>query len=105
MNRITSFRALSTFQRRPHIRGDEPQESRLKEDIKKIKKMAIDLLQRIKNKISNMDHWTDKQETKDSVDILIRDVLFAEIPDCMFNRLDRNVIFEHVYTHYRQVVY
>ena len=78
-----------------------------KEDIKKIKKMAIDLLQRIKNKISKMDHWTDKQETKASVDILIRDVLFAEIPDCMFDRLYvyRNVIFEHVYTHYRQVAY
>ena len=78
-----------------------------KEDIKKIKKMAIDLLQRIKNKISKMDHWTDKQETKASVDILIRDVLFAEIPDCMFDRLDvyRNVIFEHVYTNYRQVAY
>lgn len=78
-----------------------------KEDIKKIKKMAIDLLQRIKNQISKMDHWTDKQETKASVDILIRDVLFAEIPDCMFDQLDeyRNVIFEHVYTHYRQVAY
>jgi type I restriction enzyme R subunit len=78
-----------------------------KEDIKKIKKMAIDLLQRIKNQISKMDHWTDKQETKASVDILIRDVLYVEIPDCMLDRLDeyRNVIFEHVYTHYRQVAY
>ena len=33
------------------------------------------LLQRIKEKISELDHWTDKQETKAAVDNLIRDTL------------------------------
>ena len=53
-----------------------------------------------------MDHWTDKQETRAAVDILIRDILFEEIPDSMFDRLDayRRAIYEHVYTHYKQAV-
>ena len=75
-----------------------------KSDIAKIKKMAVDLLKRIKESIAEMDHWTDKQETRAAVDILIRDILFEEIPDSMFDRLDtyRRAIYEHVYTHYKQ---
>ena len=77
-----------------------------KDDITKIKKMSIDLLQKIKSRIAEMDHWTDKQETRAAVDILIRDILFEEIPDSMFDHLDayRRAIYEHVYTHYKQAV-
>ena len=77
-----------------------------KDDITKIKKMSIDLLQKIKARIAEMDHWTDKQETRAAVDILIRDILFEEIPDSMFDHLDayRRAIYEHVYTHYKQAV-
>ncbi len=76
-----------------------------KSDIDKIKKMSIDLLQKIKDRISTMDHWTDKQETRAAVDIMIRDILYEEIPDSMFDRLEtyRRVIFEHVYSHYKGV--
>ena len=76
-----------------------------KADITKIKKMSIDLLQKIKERIGQMDHWTDKQETRAAVDVLIRNVLYEEIPDSMFDRLDvyRNAIFEHVFTHYGRV--
>lgn len=54
--------------------------------------------------IADMDHWTDKQETRAAVDVLIRNVLYEEIPDSMFDRLDayRKAIFEHVYTHHKQ---
>ena len=74
-----------------------------KSDIDKIKKMSIDLLQKIKERIAAMDHWTDKQETRAAVDVLIRNVLYEEIPDSMFDRLEayRKLIFEHVYTHYK----
>lgn len=76
-----------------------------KSDIEKIKKMSIDLLAKIKERIAGMDHWTDKQETRAAVEVLIRDVLFEEIPDSMFNRLEayRKAIFEHIYTHYKGV--
>ena len=52
-----------------------------KNDIKKLKEVAADLLCKIKNKISKLDHWTDKQETKAAVDNLIRDTLWAELPN------------------------
>ena len=72
-------------------------------DIQKIKKMSIDLLAKIKERIASMDHWTDKQETRAVVENTIRDVLWSEIPDSMFDRLEsyRKAIYEHIYTHYR----
>ncbi len=76
-----------------------------KSDIDKIKKMSVELLKKIKERIASMDHWTDKQETRAAVDVLIRDVLYEQIPDCMFDRLEayRKAIYEHVYVHYRSV--
>ncbi|MBD5505644.1 MAG: type I restriction endonuclease subunit R, partial [Lachnospiraceae bacterium] len=53
-----------------------------KEDIKKIKKVAVDLLDKIKGKISELDHWTDKQETKAEVDTLIGKILWEGLPEC-----------------------
>lgn len=46
-----------------------------KKDIETIKKVAVDLLAKIKARIAELDHWTDKQETKAIVDNLIRDIL------------------------------
>lgn len=76
-----------------------------KTDIDKIKKMSKELLQKIKDRIAGMDHWTDKQETRAAVDILIRNVLYEEIPDSMFDRLEayRKAIYEYIYTHYKNV--
>lgn len=76
-----------------------------KEDIKEIKKMSVDLLAKIKERISQMDHWTDKQETRSVVDNTIRDILWQEIPDSMFSRLDayRREIYEYIYSHYKEV--
>jgi len=76
-----------------------------KADIKKIKELAVDLLQKIKERIAQMDHWTDKDETRASVQNLIRDELYQNIPDSMFDHLNhyREAIYEHVYTHYREV--
>ena len=53
-----------------------------KQDIQKIKQVAVDLLAKVKTKIAELDHWTDKQETKAAVDNLIRDTLWAELPEC-----------------------
>ena len=73
-------------------------------DIQKIKTLSVELLSKIKKRIAEMDHWTDKQETRAAVDILIRDMLYSEIPDSMFDRLDqyRSSIYEYVYTHYKE---
>lgn len=77
-----------------------------KNDIKKLKEVAVMLIQRIKEKISELDHWTDKQETKAAVDNLIRDTLWAELPEC-YDEVSistyRQRIYEYVYTRYKEV--
>lgn len=78
-----------------------------KEDIKKLKEVAIELLENIKAKISELDHWTDKQETKAEVDNLIRDILWRELPEC-YDELSissyRQHIYGYVYTRYGMIV-
>ena len=79
-------------------------ESLSKGDIAKIKKLSVKLLQKIKARIAQMDHWTDKDETRATVQNLIRDELYMSIPDSMFDQLDhyREVVYEYVYSHYKE---
>lgn len=75
-----------------------------KNEIKKIKEVAVELLQKIKAKIAELDHWTDKQETKAAVDNLIRDMLWSELPDSYTESQIteyRRRIYEYVYTRYK----
>ena len=75
-----------------------------KNDIKKIKEVATTLLSKIKSKISELDHWSDKQETKAEVDNLIRDTLWGELPECYDDisiAICREKIYEYVYMRYR----
>lgn len=72
-------------------------------DIKEIKKVAVDLLTRIKAKITELDHWTDKQETKAAVDNLIRDTLWEELPESYDEvriSMYRQKIYEYIYLRY-----
>ena len=76
-----------------------------KNDIKKLKTAASDLLRKIKTKISELDHWTDKQETRAVVDTLIRDVLWETLPEC-YNNDDiteyREKVYVYVFTRYKE---
>lgn len=77
-----------------------------KEDIKKMKKVAVDLLDKIKGKISELDHWTDKQETKAEIDTLIGKILWEELPECYSDHAIftyRQKIYEYVYMKYKEV--
>ena len=64
------------------------------------------LLAKVKAKIAELDHWTDKQETKAAVDNLIRDTLWAELPES-YTELSiseyRRRIYEYVYVRYKEV--
>ena len=77
-----------------------------KGDIKKLKEVSVTLLQRIKAKIAELDHWTDKQETKAEVDNLIRDILWNDLPE-VYDEISisayRQKIYEYVYTRYKGV--
>ena len=77
-----------------------------KNDIKKIKEVAATLLSKIKSKISELDHWSDKQETKAEVYNLIRGTLWDELPECYDDAsvsACREKIYEYVYMRYRSV--
>ncbi|MCD7883177.1 MAG: type I restriction endonuclease subunit R [Lachnospiraceae bacterium] len=81
------------------------QDNLSRQDIKKLKEVAVDLLAKIKAKIAELDHWTDKQETKAAVDNLIRDVLWEELPESYDEiRISeyRRRIYEYVYLQYKE---
>ena len=73
-------------------------------DIQKIKQAAIELLQKVKARIPDLDLWTDKQETKAAIDNLIRDTLWNGLPECC-DELSisgyRQRIYEYFYTRYK----
>ena len=76
-----------------------------KNDIKKLKGVAVTLLQKIKAKISEFDHWTDKQDTRAEIENLIRDTLWTELPVC-YDEVSisdyRQKIYTYVYTRYKR---
>ena len=52
-----------------------------KDDIKKLKAIAKDLLQKIKEQLAAMDHPFDKQETRAALQNTIRDLLWIQLPE------------------------
>ena len=77
-----------------------------KADIKKIKEVSVSLLARVKEKIAQLDHWTDKQETQAMIQVLIRDTLYCELPECYDDPSIahyRDQIYAYVYKRYPDV--
>ena len=77
-----------------------------KADIKKLKAVAVDLLRKVKALISTLDHWTDKQETREAVSNLIRDTLWTELPESFDDEAVsrcRREVYEFVFMRYKQV--
>lgn len=75
-----------------------------KSDIKKLKVVAAELLRKIKARIAELDHWTDKQETKAEIDNLIRDTLWTGLPECYDEESIseyRRRIYEYIFTRYK----
>ncbi|WP_324665503.1 type I restriction endonuclease subunit R [Dehalococcoides mccartyi] len=72
-------------------------------EIKKVKALAKALLEQIKETISELDHWTEKEETQAAVDVVIRNTLWSELPesydDTLVNEY-RQRIYEFVYSTY-----
>lgn len=75
-----------------------------KQDIKTLKAVAADLLARVKARIAELDHWTDKEDTRAIVELLIRDTLYSSLPTS-FSDADiqtyRQDIYEYIYTRYK----
>ena len=74
-----------------------------KGDINKLKKVAVDLLAKIKDLIKTMDHPFDKRETKATLIIAIRDTLWRELPESYSDEsinYYRDVVFNYVSQRY-----
>lgn len=74
-----------------------------KEEIKQVKKLAQTMLMKIKARIHELDHWRDKEETQSIISVLIRDLLWADLPDSYDDKAVANYrqrIFEYIYQTY-----
>lgn len=74
-----------------------------KDEIKKVKKLAQTMLEKIKARIHELDHWRDKEETQSIISVLIRDLLWADLPESYDDASIANYrqqIYEYVYSTY-----
>ena len=74
-----------------------------KEEVKKVKKLAQTMLSKIKARIHELDHWRDKEETQAVISVMIRDLLWADLPDSYDDNAIatyRQQIYEYVYNTY-----
>lgn len=67
-----------------------------REDIKNIKNLASELLTKIKALIAQMDHWTEKSETRAEVDNLIRVTLWNNLPMSYDDKSIDNIYFKNI---------
>ena len=74
-----------------------------KEDIKKVKKLAQEMLFKIKARIHELDHWRDKEETQSIISVMIRDLLWANLPESYSDNeivSYKQTLYEYVYNTY-----
>ena len=79
-------------------------------EIKKIKSVAVVLLKKLKAEKLKIDHWRDKQATRDAVQITIRDFLWSDSTGLPVDNYTENDVeqlaadvFRHVYRAYPTV--
>jgi len=79
-------------------------------DIKRIKAVAVGLLEELKSEKLRVDQWRDKEATRDSVRVTIRDFLWSDktgLPVALYSEDDVNIrtedVFHHVFRAYPTV--
>jgi len=76
-------------------------------DIKRIKKVSLELLEKLKEKIAGIHDWRGREATRDAVHTLIRDFLWSSeegLPEASYTEDDveskAEDVFQHVYVAY-----
>jgi len=79
-------------------------------DIKRIKKVAEELLDNLKSRIKEIDHWRDRETTRDAVKNEIYNFLYSDatgLPEDLYTEDDvegkTDEVFQHVYRVYPKV--
>ena len=70
-------------------------------EIKRVKKIAVDLLEILKAKKLKVDHWRDKESTRDAVRVVIRDFLWSDdtgLPE-IYSKEEIDVKAEDIFMH------
>ncbi len=78
-------------------------ESLSKEEVKKMKALAQTLLITIKTRIRELDRWREKEETCSMISVLIRDLLWENLPESYDDTAIasyRQQIYEYIYQTY-----
>ena len=71
-------------------------------EVKRIKAVAVELLKTLKAEKLRIDHWTDKEATRDAVRLVIRDFLWSEstgLPVDQYTEPDVHSRADEVYRH------
>jgi len=71
-------------------------------EIKRIKNVAVELLRKLKERIAEIDHWRDRETTRDAVRLLIHDFLWSEssgLPVDHYTDNDVEMKADEVYGH------
>ena len=71
-------------------------------DIKRIKAVAVGLLERLKAEKLRVDHWRDKESTRDAVRIAIKDFLWSDetgLPVDVYEENEVHIKAEEVFVH------
>ena len=74
-----------------------------KAEIKKIKEVAVELLEKIKSQLATMDHPFEKRETKAAIIVTIRDTLWEMLPESYSDEsidIYKDAVFEYVQQRY-----
>lgn len=76
-------------------------------EIKRIKTVAVQLLGLLKSRIRDIDHWRDRESTRDALRVLIRDYLWDESTGLSVASFDEEEVdiraadvFRHIYRAY-----
>lgn len=79
-------------------------------DLKRVKEVAVELLQTLKSEKLRIDHWRDKEATRDAVRLTINDFLWGDdtgLPVDSYSEEDvaarADDVFRHVYRAYPKV--
>lgn len=93
--------AIFDLLRKPDLKASE---------IKRIKAVAVQLLEKLKAEIKQVDHWRDKEATRDAVRLAIHDYLWNDatgLPEDVFDDDDVELrtegVFRHIYRAYPTV--
>jgi len=64
-----------------------------------VKQASRDLLQSIKSRLSELDRFWEKEQTKADVEVFILDKVFASLPTPPFTAEEKEIVAANVYAH------